>query len=381
MEKKPMATLLFLFYIFTAVPTTLVSSSPAPTFTPKDNFLVDCGSGAQTTHFNGKLFLSDQNSGQNFSSKGRDILASIPSANVSSPIYLSARIFIAEATYTFQMAQPGWHWIRLHFFPFKTNEFNLQDAKFMVTTDNLVLIHDFQVENNTANLWFFKEYLVNVTSELLSVKFTPVKGGPAFINAIEVVSAPDVLITDSVSALFPIAQIDGFSTQSYQTVYRLNVGGPELTSQNDTLGRTWATDGNFLTHKELGKEVSVSPTVIKYPELGSPLIAPQLVYASAVEMGNANVAPPNFNVTWNLDIDLSFQYVVRLHFCDIISQSLEDLYFNVFINGKMAISGIDLSTLTGGLATAYYKDFVVNSSMVSSPLAFRLVHGQRGRER
>lgn len=369
MEKKPMATLLFLFCVFTAVST---ATSSAVTFTPKDNFLIDCGSGAQTTHSDGRLFLSDQSSGQFLASKSRNILASTPSGNVSSPIYLSARVFIEEATYTFRMARPGWHWIRFHFFPFQTDEYNLQNAKFTVTTDNLVLLHDFGVENNNTNQWFFKEYLVNVTSDRLSIKFAPQKGGPAFINAIEVVSAPDILITDTVSALFPVAQIDGFSMQSYQTVYRLNVGGPEVTSKNDTLGRTWATDGNFLAHKELGKQVSVSPTVIKYPEGGSPLIAPQSVYASAVEMGDANVAAAKFNVTWNLDIDLSYQYLVRLHFCDIISKSLDDLYFNVFVNGKKAISGIDLSTLTGGLATAYYKDFVVNSSMVSSPLSIQI---------
>lgn len=107
---------------------------------------------------------------------------------------------------------------------------------------------------------------------------------------------------------------------------------------------------------------------------GSPLIAPQSVYASAVEMANNNAKTinANFNVTWNLDIDLSYQYLVRLHFCDIVSQSLNDLYFNVFIGAKMAISGIDLSSLTGGLSTAYYKDFVVNSSMVSTPMSIQI---------
>ena len=203
-------------------------------------------------------------------------MVSISSANVSSPIYLSARIFIEEATFTFPMTCPGWHWIRLHFFTLSNNEFNLQNAKFTVTTDTLVLLREFNVkDNNNMNDWFFNEFLVNVTTERLSIKFSPVKGGPAFINAIEVVSAPDMLITDIGSTLFPVGPFNGLSTQSYQTMYRFNVGGPELTSQNDTLGSTWVIDEQYQAHKELGKNVSVSPTVIKYPEGGSPFIAPQ----------------------------------------------------------------------------------------------------------
>ncbi|XP_057493064.1 probable receptor-like protein kinase At4g39110 [Actinidia eriantha] len=376
-HSSPMAILLVLFSLLIATPTAPVlvaaASSSAVFFTPQDNFLIGCGSGKAVTHLDGRVFITDQNSGKYFSSNGRDVMVSVPSANVPSPIYLSARIFIEEATFKFPMTRPGWHWIRLHFFPLSNNEFDLQNAKFTVTTDTLVLLREFSIkDNNNTNGWFFNEFLVNVTTERLSIKFSPVKGGPAFINAIEVVSAPDILITDTGSTLFPVGQFNGLSTQSYQTMYRLNVGGPELTSQNDTLGRTWALDGQYQAHKELGKNVSVAPTVIKYPEGGSPLIAPQSVYASAVEMGSANVASPNFNVTWNLDIDLAYQYLIRLHFCDIISKSLNDLYFNVYINGKTAISGIDLSTLTGGLATAFYKDFVVNSSMVSSPLRIQI---------
>ncbi|GFZ14441.1 malectin/receptor-like protein kinase family protein [Actinidia rufa] len=372
-----MAILPVLFSLLIATPTAPVlvaaASSSAVSFTPQDNFLIGCGSSKATSHSDGRVFIADHNSGKYFSSNGRDVMVSISSANVPSPIYLSARIFIEEATFMFPMTRPGWHWIRLHFFALSNNEFNLQNAKFTVTTDTLVLLREFNVkDNNNMNGWFFNEFLVNVTTERLSIKFSPVKGGPAFINAIEVVSAPDMLITDIGSTLFPVGPFNGLSTQSYQTMYRLNVGGPELTSQNDTLGRTWVLNEKYQAHKELGKNVSVSPTVIKYPEGGSPFIAPQSVYASAVEMGSANVASPNFNVTWNLDIDLVYQYLIRLHFCNIVSKSLNDLYFNVYINGKTAISGIDFSTLSGGLATAYYKDFIVNSSMVSSPLSIQI---------
>ncbi|CAL5377133.1 unnamed protein product [Camellia sinensis] len=379
LSSPPMAILLVLFFFVAAIPSVppvlaAPASSTTVSFTPQDNFLIDSGSVANTTHSDGRVFISDQTFGKYYSSQGRDVLITVPSADVPSRIYLSARVFIQEAVYTFHMARPGWHWIRLHFFAFNNTEFILENAKFSVMTDSLVLLHEFTIDASATNTtkWFFKEYLVNVTAERLSLKFVPVKGAPAFVNAIEVVSAPDILVTDIGSTLFPVAQYNGLVTQAYQTVYRLNVGGPQLTSRNDTLGRTWTSDGQYLQPKVSGNNVSVAPSVIKYPEGGSPLIAPQSVYASAVEMATANVADPNFNVTWNLEIDLSYQYLIRLHFCDIISKTLDDLYFNVYINGKMAISGLDLSTLTGGLATAYYKDFVVNSTMISTPLSIQI---------
>ncbi|KAA8546007.1 hypothetical protein F0562_020542 [Nyssa sinensis] len=367
-----MEILLVLFCIFFAVPTIPVSAAPSSSsssFKPQDNYLLNCGANSQITLPDGRIFSSDQNSTQFLSSDSRDIQVSAPKADVPLPIYQTAKVFVSDATYTFHMARPGWHWVRLHFFPIDSNEFNLRQSKFTVTTDNLVLLHEFSANNLN---WTAKEYLVNVTTERFSIKFLPVKSSAAFINAIEVVSAPDIILADVASTLFPVGPINGLSANSYQTVYRLNMGGPVITSQNDTLARTWVSDEPYIKSKELGKSVSVAPTIIKYPEGVSPLIAPPSLYASAVEMGDARTIRPNFNVTWNLEIDLSYSYLLRLHFCDIVSKALNDLYFNVYINGRMAISGLDLSTLTGGLASAYYKDVVVNASMISNPLTLQI---------
>ncbi|CAK9134071.1 unnamed protein product [Ilex paraguariensis] len=373
-SSSTMAILLVLFSLFIVGPTITAVSTGAPaksaSFTPEDNFLIDCGATSDTTLSDKRVFSADQNTGKYLSNDGRDVQVSVPSADVPLPIYLTAKIFFNDATYKFRMARPGWHWVRLHFFPVQSNVFNLQHAKFSVITDTLVLLHEFQIGNGTN--WLVKEYLVNVTTQQFSIKFQPTKDSAAFINAIEVVSAPDMLIGDVGSTLFPVAQTTGLSINSYQTVYRLNVGGPLISSLNDTLGRIWIPDQPHLKPGLAAKNISVSPSVISYPDGESPLIAPPTVYSSAVEMENANVGSPNFNVTWNLDIDISYAYLVRLHFCDIVSKSLNDLYFNVYINGKMAISGLDLSTITGGLAMPYYKDFVVNSSMVSSPLSVQI---------
>lgn len=74
---------------------------------------------------------------------------------------------------------------------------------------------------------------------------------------------------------------------------------------------------------------------------------------------------PSFNITWRMKVDKSFQYFIRLHFADIVSKSVNDLYFNVYLNGRPAITGLDLTTVAGGLSAAYFADFVLNSTMVA----------------
>lgn len=348
-----------------------VIASTQQNFDPKDNFLIDCGASSEIALPDKRVFLSDKEAAQYLSTGGREIQVAEPAASVPYPIYVSARIFLEQAKYTFHVARAGWHWIRLHFFPVNNNEFNLQQAKFKVNAGDFVLLHDYQVNDSTTAV--LKEYLVNVTTPSFDVTFIPTKGSVAFINAIEFVSAPDILVHDYGSNLFPVGSFSGLSKMSYETMYRLNVGGPQVTPQNDTLGRTWVTDQQYLKPGFAAQAATVSPDVVQYPPEGSPLIAPPIVYATAVEMAHANVNTPNFNVTWSLNVDTSYSYLVRLHFCDIVSKSSNDLYFNVYINGRMGISALDLSAINNNeLATAYYQDFVVNSSIISNPLTVQI---------
>ncbi|KAK8916224.1 putative receptor-like protein kinase [Platanthera zijinensis] len=367
MEPRPMMLLaVFTVVVFTA------AAQPTPSkFTPADNFLVDCGATAPIAMPDGRTFKTDAQSSP-FLSAADQILASVPSVpGAPSPLYLSARIFHEAATYAFQLSRPGWHWIRLHFLPISSPDFDLTHAVFSVTTDDYVLLHSFNLDDPSKCV--LKEFLVNATKDRLSLHFTPMRNSAAFINGIEVVSAPDLLISDSASSLSPVGEFDGLSAYAYQTSYRLNVGGPTITSVNDTLGRLWSPDRTFLLSQSTANDISVEPDVVQYPDGGSPLIAPPSVYASAVHMAESGVASPNFNVTWRLDVDSAYGYLVRLHFCDIISKSLNDLYFNVYINEMIAVSGLDLSTLSGGqLATAYYKDLVMNASLASDRITIQI---------
>lgn len=347
----------------------------ASAFSPADNYLIDCGATTAVDVPDGRLFRTDPQSASLLSSKD-DLSVSLPSSTRSaadagagavSPLYRTARVFLQEAVYAFPVTKPGWHWLRLHFLPINASGYDLAAAVFSAYTDDVVLLHGFTASDPAAPV--FREYLVNATGDKLSLRFSPLRNSPAFVNAIEFVSAPAGLISDPASTVSPAGNFAGLSRFAFQTVHRLNVGGPVITPKNDTLGRTWDSDRRFLHNAAAAKAVSVSPGGVNFPDedgegggAAMKLVAPSWVYASAVEMADARVSEPKFNITWKLPVDAAFGYLVRLHFCDIVSKALNDLYFNVYINGKMAISGLDLSTVTSDLATPYYKDFVLNAS-------------------
>ncbi|KAL0745082.1 hypothetical protein Bca101_100934 [Brassica carinata] len=350
------------------------AAGPATGFKPADDILIDCGSKSSSKTPDGRVFKSDQDTVQYIEAKDDIQVSAPPSDKVASPIYLTARIFREEAIYKFHLTRPGWHWIRLHFLAFPNDKFDLQQATFSVLTEKYVLLHNFKITNNNndSQAVLQKEYLVNITDAQFSLRFRPMKSSAAFINAIEIVSAPDELISDSGTALFPVNGFSGLSDYAYQSVYRVNVGGPLIVPQNDTLGRTWIPDKEFLKDENMAKDVKTTPSAIKYPPGVTPLIAPQTVYATAAEMADSHTIAPNFNVSWNFPSNPSFNYLIRLHFCDIVSKSLNDLYFNVYINGKTAISGLDLSTVAGDLATPYYKDIVVNATLMTPELQVQI---------
>ncbi|KAI3777538.1 hypothetical protein L1987_47338 [Smallanthus sonchifolius] len=357
--KLPTTSLTLLFIIF-------FSLSTNARFTPPDNYLIDCGSPQNTILDDGRTFKSDPQS-VSFLSTDENIFASSNSVpeSESLPLYKTARIFDTESVYKFLVFHPGRHFLRLYFHPLHHPEYNLTTAVFTVKTDDgLVLLHDFSASQNSDCL--FKEYLINVTSDDFSLIFSPLKKSFAFVNAIEFVSAPNELVPDSATTISPPGMFTGVSAYDLQVVHRVNVGGPTVTPKNDTLSRTWMSDSRgYMVFPKGEKVVSVDPSVINYPVGGATaLIAPDQVYSSAASMADSGVSVPNFNLTWEMNVDPGFNYLIRLHFCDIVSTRLNSLYFNVYVNGLSGVNGLDLSTLTSDLAMAYYKDFVINASTV-----------------
>ncbi|KAK8479101.1 hypothetical protein V6N12_000235 [Hibiscus sabdariffa] len=361
-SSSSMTILLVLFlYVFVPCPASVFAANVA-SFTPEDNILIDCGANSRPQVPDGRAFKTDKEASEYLKTKN-DVQVSV-SAIVPSPIYLNAKVFPEEATYSFTLKRPGYHWVRLHFFAMEDKQYDLRQATFSVSVNRYALLHNFKINNNSKPV--LKEYLLNMNDPTLTLKFEPMKNSFAFINAIEVVSVPDSLITDEGTSLLPVNKFSSLTKHAYQVIYRINMGGPLITSKNDTLGRTWIPDAEYLEEKNSAKEASTSVSFIRYPTTVTPLIAPATVYSTLTEMGDTGKAT---NVSWKFNVDRAFDYLLRMHFCDIVSKSVNELYFNVYINGRMAISKLDLSTLGGSrLAVPYYKDIVVNSSLISDGL-------------
>eukprot|EP00268_Persea_americana_P069492 TRINITY_DN9883_c0_g1_i1.p1 TRINITY_DN9883_c0_g1~~TRINITY_DN9883_c0_g1_i1.p1 ORF type:complete len:837 (-),score=139.42 TRINITY_DN9883_c0_g1_i1:304-2814(-) len=339
-------------------------------FDPVDNYLIDCGSSIKTTVGN-RVFAAD-NSVPPTLSTPQTILASIssnsiPSSDDESALYQTARILTGTSTYAFPIQKQGRHWIRLHFFPFNFQNFNLKTARFGVSANKVILLENFQVPNDTSVM--LKEYSVNITSNSLVLAFTPSNNSFAFINAIEVVSVPDELISDVARTVNPVGNYQGLSNFALETVYRVNMGSPRVSPSNDTLSRTWVPDLPFLLNRRLANFVNFSGSINYVTGGPTQDIAPDVVYSTGTEMNPASVSSMNFNVTWEFSLDTNFMYLIRMHFCDIISRATNELYFNVYINSWLALRDLDLTSLTvNALASPYYQDFVVGVGDQSSKL-------------
>ncbi|KAL2523590.1 Receptor-like protein kinase THESEUS 1 [Abeliophyllum distichum] len=291
-------------------------------YTPADNYLLVCGSSQNVTFLDRTYVPDSVQSSFSLKSQGNSFVAT-SNSTAPFPIYQSARIFTSTASYKFDIEKEGRHW----------------------------------------------EYAINVTSDNLVLNFIPSNNSIAFVNAIEVVSVPDNLIPDQAVAVSPSGTFTGLSGLALETVYRLNMGGPLITAHNDTLGRTWKNDVKYLHVNSSATNVSVNPANIKYGATVAPEIAPNWVYSTAETMGDANVANVNFNITWVLPVDPNFTYFVRVHFCDIVSKSMNSLVFNLYVNTDIAFASLDLSNQAGNLDVPFYRDFVSNSSIGSDTLS------------
>ncbi|KAK6936800.1 Malectin-like domain [Dillenia turbinata] len=333
--------------------------TPAVAFTPADNYLINCGSNSNASDFS-RVFIGDSTS--TFLSEGKSIALKNqnPSPNLSS-LYRNARVFTSELSYKFHINKNGTHLVRLHFSPFVSQSNNLSSAIFNVSANGFPILSHCSVKHDDL-----REFIMMVDSESLEILFSPVSEF-GFVSAIEVFSAPDDLIVD-VGTKFVgpslIEEYKNISSHVLETVHRINVGGSKITPFNDTLWRTWIPDDDFLVLKSAAKR-AITSHMPNYQKGGaSREVAPDNVYMTAQQMNKDNLTmSAKFNITWEFPVGShGVPYLVRLHFCDIVSISLNQLFFNVFINGFSAYRDLDLSELTFHvLASPHYIDFVVNS--------------------
>ncbi|XP_058745858.1 receptor-like protein kinase THESEUS 1 [Vicia villosa] len=83
-----------------------------------------------------------------------------------------------------------------------------------------------------------------------------------------------------------------------------------------------------------------------------------MVYDTAKALGSVS---GGYNLSWEFHVSSNSLYFVRLHFCDIISNSTNSLVMDLFVNGYIALQSLDLVSVSGDLAEPYYKDNVFNA--------------------
>ncbi|XP_057806727.1 probable receptor-like protein kinase At5g24010 [Salvia miltiorrhiza] len=338
---------------------------PSASYTLPDYYFINCGS-TSTLRTYRRNFTGDQNSGNNvlFSRDGSSSASdqTLP----ADQLYQTARIFTKSSFYELDLDQDATYVLRLHFFPFPSLG-NLANARFHVSASKFSLLSNFNVQNGGA-FPLVEEFLMRIAAGKLKIQFKPdgEERSFAFVNAIEVFLAPPELVQD---AALPRVTRQG-SGENYngvldfplRVVHRINVGGGNVTRETDTLLRYWVPDDVYLLFPNTAKNKIYSDE-IKYPSGGATRFnAPDSVYNTAKEMNiNGRSTSNNFNISWRFEVRKGVPHLVRLHFCDIVSQTTNEFFrFNLYIYGRFS-SEVYPWGFISQLAAPFYIDFVVDS--------------------
>ncbi|KAF3661700.1 putative cytochrome 86A2-like [Capsicum annuum] len=159
----------------------------------------------------------------------------------------------------------------------------------------------FWVSSDCYNVKSRKVHLKHnhVDSDVLVITFVPSeKSNFAFVNAIEVISAPNDLIAD-------VAQYVSFDKN--EKISGLLMNG------------TWVTNDEYIKSSDGSSKVHFGGR-INYQEGGaSREVGPDNVYNTARVIRSSGSSVPELNMTWTFPVIGGYKYLVRMHFCDIAS--------------------------------------------------------------
>ncbi|XP_022896435.1 probable receptor-like protein kinase At5g24010 [Olea europaea var. sylvestris] len=332
-------------------------------FSPLDHYLINCGSADPVaTDLYRRIFKGDSVSGHLVSIRASRVFNADPSSYSSCGLYRTARAFNRPLHYAFPIKDPGTHHlVRLHFYPFNSSYFS--EAQFHVLANGFLLLHNFRIVES-ENLPVIKEFIIPVDSEKLKVTFVPLDNSKfAVVNAIEVISAPRDLVADLAQYVDSEKneQISGLLKNGLETVHRVNVGGFKVTPFNDSFWRTWVTDDKYLKSGDVMEKIRFGGRINYQLGGASREVGPDNVYNTARVIKSSNGTIPNTNIKWVFEVEKGYRYMIRMHFCDIVSVATGMLYFNVYVNDNLAYENLDLSYITNRLlASPFYADFVVD---------------------
>lgn len=352
-------------------------------------FLINCGTNS-SVNVDGRRWVGDSVPENNVTLSSPGIEASTSTFNggsVYSPLYSTARLFTESLNYTFQGAQ-GKYFLRLHFYPFLFEGHNVNDSSFAVEANGLKLVLEFNVPGEILNRNVYlqssggnssvsslvKEFFLTVEANLIVVEFIPDKGSFGFVNAIEIVPVPDNLFEEMVSRVGGNGASSSLSLnkRGIETMYRLNVGGAVIRPNQDLdLRRTWEVDSSYMLTADAGSEIT-GRSNITYASPNDTSMAPLLLYRTARAMSNTEVLEKRFNMSWKLEVDPDFDYLIRLHFCELVYDMARQRIFRIYINNQTAADNFDIFVRAGGMNKAYHQDYFDVVSSKTSTLWIQL---------
>ncbi|XP_004486462.1 probable receptor-like protein kinase At1g30570 [Cicer arietinum] len=339
------------------------------------SFLINCGSNS-SVNVDGRKWIGDMapNNNVTLDSPGAVVSNATFSGNsIYEPLYKTARIFTASLNYTIKEVQ-GNYFFRFYFCPFETVDYNVNESSFGVVVNGVKLLSEFNVAGkishknvnlkisgkNSSSFFLIKEYILDVDDGMLVIEFVPSRNSFGFINAIEIVPVVGELFAGSIS------KVGGgnlnLTGHGMETMYRLNVGGPEIQSNQDPdLRRIWEMDSSYMITENAGSGMKNSSN-ITYASANDTSVAPLLVYETARAMSNTEVLDKRFNMSWKFEVDPDFDYVVRLHFCELMYDKSNERIFRIYINNRTAVDNLDVFVRAGGKNKAYHQDHYDSAS-------------------
>ena len=277
----------------------------ADNYVPTEKILLNCGGASNGSDTDGRKWTTDIGS-KYLSASGKSTTSQAATQEPSVPQVpcMTARVSYTNFTYKIPVV-PGRKFVRLYFYPVSYAGLNVFDGIFSVTVGSYTLLNNFSATQTAEalNLAFLvKEYSINVDGQTLDISFIPSAKAPntyAFVNGIEIVSMPDIYSSTD-GTLMIVGQNTPFyidNSTALEYVYRLNVGGNDISPSHDTsLYRSWADDLPYLYGASLGVAYSANNMTIQYP-MGMPtFVAPVDAYGTARSTG----PNPQINLNYNL---------------------------------------------------------------------------------
>ncbi|XP_059451316.1 receptor-like protein kinase FERONIA [Corylus avellana] len=368
--------LLVLYLSFLHLLLTQAVTKTPPPYAATDYFLLNCGSSSNSTSLDGRNWEGDFNSKFTPPNVQTTSIASTPSQHypsVTQPPYTTARIFHKKFTYSFPVS-PGLKFVRLYFFPATYSGLHKSKSFSLVTANNFTLLSNFSAFLTVSSIeppvaTVIKEFIIPVFhTQFLNITFIPSPTSYAFINGIEIVSMPNNLYMhnrDDVMINMVDYNIPFYfdNTTALETMYRLNVGGSDISGIGDTgLFRTWSQDLWYMFGQMKGMVVSgLSNVTIQYTTDTPAYTAPEIVYKTFRTMDLNPTVNLKSNLTWIFTVDGGFYYLFRLHFCATLKEVVEtnQLVFYIFINNQTAEVGADVIQWSGGNGIPVYREYVV----------------------